>query len=87
MKKQNEELIFTRHALTRMEKRRLTKVMVEQALKNPERSEPDPVDSELEQIWGRIPALANRCLRVIVSKELPRRVITAHLDRLAEKRT
>jgi hypothetical protein len=34
MKKQNEELIFTKHALARMEKRRLTKVMVEQALKS-----------------------------------------------------
>ena len=69
-----------------MEKRRITKEMVKQVLKKPERREPNPVDPELEQIWGRIPALANRFLKVIVSQEPPRRVITAHLDRLAEKR-
>jgi len=87
MKKPKEELTFTKHALARLEKRRLTQEMVKQVLKHPERSEPDPVDPELEQIWGRVPALANRYLRVIVSKESPRRVITAHLDRLAEKRS
>jgi len=87
MQKPKEDLQFTKHALARLEKRHLTKKMVEQVLRSPERSEPDPVDSELEQIWGRIPALANRWLRVIVSKESPRRVITAHLDRLAEKRS
>jgi len=86
MKKPNEEPIFTKHALARMEKRRITKEIVKQVLESPERREPDPVDPELEQIWGRIPALANRWLRVIVSSEPPRRVITAHLDRLAEKR-
>lgn len=86
MQKPEEEITFTKHALARLGKRRLTQEMVKQVLKNPDRCEPDPVDPELEQIWGRIPALANRYLRVIVSKESPRRVITAHLDRLAEKR-
>ncbi|NDB96463.1 MAG: DUF4258 domain-containing protein [Verrucomicrobia bacterium] len=86
MQKPKEDLQFTKHALARLEKRRLTKEMVEQILQNPERRQPDSVDPELEQIWGRVPALANRRLRVIVSKEPPRRVITAHLDRLAEKK-
>jgi len=86
MQKPKEDLQFTKHALARLEKRRLTKEMVEQILQNPERRQPDSVDPELEQIWGRVPALANRWLRVIVSKEPPRRVITAHLDRLAEKK-
>ena len=87
MQKPKEDLQFTKHALARLEKRRLTKEMVEQILQNPERRQPDSVDPELEQIWGRVPALANRWLRVIVSKESPRRVITAHLDRLAGKRS
>jgi len=86
MKKTNEKPLFTKHALARMAKRRITEEMVEEVLTKPERREPDSVDPELEQIWGRVPALANRWLRVIVSKESPRRVITAHLDRLAEKR-
>jgi hypothetical protein len=86
MKKANEKTLFTKHALARLEKRRLTKEMVEEVLIKPERRQPDSVDPELEQIWGRVPALANRWLRVIVSKESPRRVITAHLDRLAEKK-
>ena len=31
--------------------------------------------------WRLWPELANRALRVIVSKDEPKRVITAHLDR------
>ena len=41
----------------------------------------DEVDAELEHRLAAVPELANRVLRVIVSKDEPRRVITAHLDR------
>jgi len=77
---------YTRHALARMEKRLLTREMVESVLAHPEKRMPDPVDPQLEHCWGKVPALANRTLRVIVSTESPRRVITAHLDRLATKK-
>jgi hypothetical protein len=33
-----------------------------------------------------VPELANRVLRVIVSKDEPRRVITAHLDRKLKRK-
>jgi hypothetical protein len=39
------------------------------------------VDAALEHRLAAIPELANRILRVIVSKDEPRRVITAHPDR------
>ena len=66
-----------------MEKRLLTREMVESVLAHPEKRMPDPFDPQLEHCWGKVPALANRTLRVIDS---PRRVITAHLDRLATKK-
>lgn len=39
------------------------------------------VDATLEHRLATVPELANRVLRVIVSKDEPKRVITAHLDR------
>jgi NAD(P)H-hydrate repair Nnr-like enzyme with NAD(P)H-hydrate dehydratase domain len=48
---------------------------------HPSRIEPDEVDQALEHRLAAAPELANRVLRVIVSKGEPRRVITAHLDR------
>jgi Arc/MetJ-type ribon-helix-helix transcriptional regulator len=39
------------------------------------------VDATLEHRLAAVPELANRALRVIVSKDEPKRVITAHLDR------
>jgi hypothetical protein len=48
---------------------------------NPARIEPDEVDATLEHRLAAVPALANRLLRVIVSKDEPKRIITAHLDR------
>jgi len=38
-------------------------------------------DPELEHRLGRVPELANRVLRVIVTKSDPLRVVTMHLDR------
>ena len=75
------ELIYTEHVLRRMAKRQLREEWIERAVANPARIEPDEVDATLEHRLGSVPELANRVLRVIVSKDEPRRVITAHLDR------
>jgi hypothetical protein len=47
---------------------------------NPSRIEADEVDATLEHRLAAVPELANRVLRVIVSKDEPKRVITTHLD-------
>ena len=75
------KLIFTEHVLQRMAKRQLRAEWIERAVANPARIEPDETDPALEHRLAVVPELANRVLRVIVSKDEPRRVITAHLDR------
>jgi hypothetical protein len=75
------KLIYTEHVLRRMAKRQLREEWIECVIGNPSRIEPDEVDADLEHRLAAVPELANRVLRVIVSKDEPRRVITAHLDR------
>ena len=75
------KLIYTKHALQRMAKRKLREEWIERVVDNPSRIEPDEVDSTLEHRLAAVPDLANRVLRVIVSKDEPKRVITMHLDR------
>jgi hypothetical protein len=74
-------LTYTEHVLRRMTKRQLRREWIERVVANPSRVEPDEVDATLEHRLAAVPELANRVLRVIVSKDDPRRVITAHLDR------
>jgi hypothetical protein len=74
-------LIYTEHVLRRMAKRQLRQEWIERVIANPSRVELDEVDATLEHRLAAVPELANRVLRVIVSKDEPRRVITAHLDR------
>lgn len=74
-------LIFTKHAVARLAKRGLERAWVERVVNQPTRVEPDPTDPALEHRYGPVPELANRVLRVIVSRQTPRRIITAHLDR------
>jgi hypothetical protein len=74
-------LIFTQHALQRMAKRQLQREWIERVVAIPARVEPDEFDATLEHRLGVVPELAGRVLRVILSKEEPRRVITARLDR------
>ena len=73
--------IYTKHALSRMESRQILVDWVERVLEEPDLIEPDPVDSSLEHRLGIVPELANRVLRVIVSIEEPKRVISMYLDR------
>jgi hypothetical protein len=74
-------LIYTEHVLRRMAKRQLREEWIRRVVDNPSRIEPDDVDATLEHRLAVVPELANRVLRVIVSKDEPKRVITAHLDR------
>jgi hypothetical protein len=75
------KLHFTQHALKRMAKRQLRQEWIEQVIASPSRIEPDEQDPDLEHRLASMPELANRVLRVIVSKAEPKRVVTVHLDR------
>jgi len=75
------KLIYTEHVRRRMAKRKLREEWIERVISNPLHIELDEVDATLEHRLAAVPELANRVLRVIVSKDEPKRVITAHLDR------
>ena len=74
-------LIYTQHALQRMAKRQLRQEWIERVIASPAQIEPDETDSALERRLAAVPELADRVLRVIVTKDEPKRVITVHLDR------
>lgn len=74
-------LVFTKHALARLAKRQLEREWIERTVSSPARIEGDAEDPALEHRLAVVPELANRVLRVIVSKAEPKRVITAHVDR------
>ena len=74
-------LVFTEHALARLAKRQLEREWIERTVSSPARIEGDTEDPALEHRLAVVPELANRVLRVIVSKTEPKRVIAAHLDR------
>ena len=80
------DLNFTQHAVGRMAKRQLQREWVERVVAKPETVEDDEFDSELEHRLGKVPELANRVLRVIVTKSDPIRVVTVHLDRRMKKK-
>lgn len=77
----NQRQIYTQHALDRMVKRQLQAAWVERVITAPDIVEDDKFAPELEHRLGRVPELANRVLRVIVTKSDPLRVVTMHLDR------
>jgi len=75
------KLIYTAHALQRMAKRNLREEWIERVVGNPSRIAPDEVGSTLEHRLAVVPELANCVLRVVVSRDEPKRVVTTHLDR------
>ena len=72
---------YTQHAVDRMAKRQLEAGWIERVVEQPELIEDDDFDSRLEHRLGTVPELANRVLRVIVTKSDPMKVVTMHLDR------
>jgi hypothetical protein len=81
------EIHFTDHALQRMAKRAIEPEWVEQVIQNPDLRLDDDNDPELEHRLAKVPELANRVLRVIVSKSEPRRVVTLYPDRNMKGKT
>lgn len=75
------KLHYTQHVLERMAKRQLQREWIERAIASPSQIEPDEYDPSLEHRLAAVPELAGRVLRVIVSKDEPKRVVTVHLDR------
>jgi K+/H+ antiporter YhaU regulatory subunit KhtT len=80
------DLEYTRHALGRIAKRQIQVEWIERAVQQPDVVEDDEFDTELEHRLGKVPELANRVLRVIVTKTDPKRVITLHLDRRMKRK-
>lgn len=74
---------LTDHARESLRKRpTISLEWVERVLQQPERVEPDTVNTELEHRLARIPEYDGRVLRVIVKKATdPLRVITCYFDR------
>lgn len=74
---------LTEHARESLRKRPSIRLAwVEQVLHNPERSEPDGIDPDLEHRLGRIDEYEGRVLRVIVNRAvMPLRVVTVYFDR------
>ncbi len=75
------DLQYTQHALGRMVKRQIPMAWIERVIAEPDIVEDDEFDPELQHRLGKVPELANRVLRVIVTKTDPMRVVTLHLDR------
>ena len=75
------EVHYTKHALLRMTKRAIEPEWVEWVIQNPALRLDDENDPELEHCLAKVPELAKRILRVIVSKSEPQRVITFYPDR------
>jgi signal transduction protein with GAF and PtsI domain len=72
---------FTDHALQRMAKRAIEPECVERVIQNPDLRLDDDNDPQLEHRLAKVPELANRILRVIVSKSKTKRVVALYPDR------
>jgi hypothetical protein len=75
------EIYYTEHALQRMAKRAIEPEWIERVIRAPALRLDDDNDPELEHHLAKVPELANRVLRVIVSKSEPRGVVTLYPDR------
>ena len=77
---------LTQHAADALEKRQIASEWLERVLSEPEWTEPDSIDGDLQHRLGRVPDFENRVLRVIVNfKVTPPRVVTAYFDRRSKK--
>lgn len=73
---------LTQHAKDVLEEREIPLVWLERVLDDPQRSEPDEDDPELEHRLGRIAEHGNRVLRIVINKTVrPVQVVTVYFDR------
>jgi Domain of unknown function (DUF4258) len=82
------ELELSAHAQLRIQQRKLDLRWVEQVVRHPEWSEPEPSDPALERRFGRIAEMGGRVLRVVILPISPAkcRVVTLFFDRGARFR-
>jgi len=81
------EYKLTQHAADALEKRQIPKEWMEQVLMEPEWTEPDAIDGDLQHRLGRIADFQDCVLRVIVNPRVtPLRIVTVYFDRRRMKR-
>ena len=80
-------LVLTFHAPGRIAERKIASEWVERTAREPEWTEPDPKDAEVERRSRTIPEFGGRRLRVaVVETPTSIRVISVHFDRRATRR-
>jgi hypothetical protein len=73
---------LSQHALARLHQRRIKLPWLEQAITQPEKTEPDPDDSALEHRLATIAERDYRVLRVVCDpRTTPLMIVTVHFDR------
>jgi hypothetical protein len=79
---------LSRHALDSMAERGIRIEWVHHVVLNPQWTEPDRADPDLQHALGRIPEFGNRVLRVVYNhRARPLRVVTVFFDRSQRNRT
>jgi uncharacterized DUF497 family protein len=72
----------THHARKALEERGISIEWMERAFSDPEQTQPDPEDAEVERRFRRIPEFGNRVLRVAVNVTVdPERIVSVFFDR------
>lgn len=80
-------LVLTAHARVRMQTRHLRADWVEQTVRTPDWTEPDPRDPEVERRFRAIAEFGGRTLRVAcVESETNIRIISVMFDRTARRK-
>lgn len=73
---------LSHHALVRLQERKIELIWLEQAITQPERTEPDPDDPALEHRLATIVERDYRVLRVVCDpRTTPLKIVTVHFDR------
>ncbi len=72
---------LTSHAKVVVSERNVHLDWIQKVLDNPARTEADMVDPELQHSLGIIAEHGDRVLRVVHSRDVPTRIITAYFDR------
>jgi hypothetical protein len=74
--------VLSQHAQTRLAERKIEAAWLEQAITNPQRTEPDPDDPGLEHRLATIAERDYRVLRVVCDpRQTPLKIVTLHFDR------
>jgi hypothetical protein len=73
---------LSQHALIRLQERTIESAWLEQAITQPDKTEPDPDDPALEHRLAAIAERSYRVLRVVCDpRATPLKIITVHFDR------